>query len=79
MDYLNLAANITKANHVADVAIGRMVAYIQQHGIDAYALNGKIKALEVGTIANGTSKTDVYQQWVELEPKWESVRNWLGY
>ena len=56
------------------MALEKLVNYIKYHGFDAKIVNNKLFVLEIYT-----KNSVLYNEWVELEADYTSVRNWLGY
>lgn len=56
------------------ITIEQLVTYIKNHGVEAWSANGKLFAVDRGSL-NGQPVEAV----VEIEPTSRAVREWLGY
>lgn len=64
----------TNTRTASPVLLGKLTAYIRNHGHACAVANSRLLVLDV-TGSNG----DFTETWIELEASWEAVRNWLGY
>ena len=57
----------------------RLIHYIKFHNFEARERSGKLLVLEQWTETKGEHEGMLQEEWIEIEPTFESVRAWLGY